>query len=64
MTLKEAIQKIQTAKPENVRVIPKDGKKFQVQILEEKGWVDLLHPMDKVMAEDVLRQANTKMIFG
>ncbi len=63
MTLKEAILKIQSTKQENVRVIPV-GKKWQVEILEGDKWTQLLHPMDKVMAEDVMRQAHTKLIFG
>jgi hypothetical protein len=63
MTLKEAILIIQSSRPENVRVIP-TGKKWQVEILEGEKWTKLLHPMDKIMAEDVMRQAHTKLIFG
>ena len=65
MTLKEAVVKIQQAKTGDVRVIPApDSGKYQVEILEDGKWVQLLHPMERVMAEDVLRQAQTKLIFG
>ena len=63
--LQEAVAKIRQVGITNVRISPISGDtKHQIEIMESGSWIKILSPMEKNMAEDVLRQASNKVILG
>jgi hypothetical protein len=63
--LQEAVAKIRQVGITNVRISPISGDtKHQIEIQENGSWIKILNPMEKNMAEDVLRQASNKVILG
>ena len=62
--LKEAIQKIQEAGESNVRIISLDAKKSKIEVRGSEGWKTIIPEIDTILAEDVLRQAKSRLIIG
>ena len=63
--LQEAIVKIKEVGVENARVSPiPNSKKARVEVKENGVWIAVIPEIDMKLAEDVLRQAKSKLIFG
>jgi len=62
MTIKEAVEQIKQSK--DVRIVPL-GKGCKIEVLKETQWVTIpLGCLNRNIAEDILRQANDKLILG
>lgn len=64
--LKEAVEKIRKVGTNNYRIVS-DSQNPKMSILEinENGnWSMILKPMSREMLEDVVRQANNRLILG
>lgn len=67
--LNEAIQRIKAAGTNNVRVVPMTGQhcingQFQIEVKENSGWVPIATGLYKSVAEDIIKQATSKLILG
>jgi hypothetical protein len=62
MTIKEAAEKIKKAK--NTRITQSENTCI-IEIQTEAGWATLpLKNLNRTMAEDIIRQANDKLLLG
>ena len=65
----EAIQKIKTVGPANVRVIPMPGQNimtgnYQIEVQDGGNWSSIVVGIKKSMAEDIVSQATNRVILG
>jgi hypothetical protein len=63
MHLQETLSRIREVGLENARVMPAGSKRSKVQIKTAAGWETLIETNNQI-AEDILVQAKTKVIFG
>jgi hypothetical protein len=62
MTIKEAAEQIKKAK--NTRITP-SGNTYLIEIQTDAGWAALpLKNLNRKMAEDIIRQADNKLLLG
>jgi len=62
MTIKEAAEQIQKAK--NTRITT-SGDTCQIEIQTDAGWAALpLKNLNRKMAEDIIKQADSKLLLG
>jgi hypothetical protein len=69
INLNEAIQKIKTVGPSNVRVIPMPGQNmmtgnYQIEVQDNGSWSSIVVGIKKAMAEDIVSQATNRVILG
>jgi hypothetical protein len=69
INLNEAIQKIKTVGPANVRVIPMPGQNimtgnYQIEVQDGGNWSSIVVGIKKSMAEDIVSQATNRVILG
>ena len=69
INLNEAIQKIKTVGPANVRVIPMPGQNimtgnYQIEVQDGGNWSSIVVGIKKSMAEDLVNQATNRVILG
>lgn len=69
INLNEAIQKIKTVGPSNVRVIPMPGQNimtgnYQIEVQDGGNWSSIVVGIKKSMAEDIVSQATNRVILG
>ena len=69
INLNEAIQKIKTVGPANVRVIPMPGQNimtgnYQIEVQDGGNWSSFVVGIKKSMAEDFVSQATNRVILG
>jgi hypothetical protein len=63
-SLKEVISRIQHAGTDKVRTIPSGPTKVFIEIFEDGKWTRVLKELDRSIAEDVIKQATSKLILG
>jgi len=61
MSLQDVIERIRKA--EEVKITPK-GTKVVIEIKTTAGWVTVIKDLERPMAEDIIRQANNRVILG
>ena len=69
INLTEAVQKIKAVGTTNVRVVPMSGQPMiggmhQIEIKEAGSWIPIVSGIPKMAAEDVVRQASSRVLFG
>jgi len=63
-TVKEAVEKIRQVGLDNARIIQLGNDKAKIEIKTKAGWVSVLSSVNSGIAEDILRQATSKMLLG
>lgn len=61
MSLQDVVERIRKA--EEVKITPK-GDKVVIEIKTTAGWVAVIKDLERSMAEDIIRQANNRVILG
>lgn len=65
MCVQEAVQKIREHGIGNTRITPISGSdKVKIEVKSNSHWVTVLKDITQPMAEDVMRQASSRVILG
>lgn len=67
--ISEAVNRIKKAGSSNVRIVPMEGTiaqagKQQIEIREGSAWIVLVDNVTNRMAEDIVNQASSRLLFG
>jgi hypothetical protein len=64
--MKEIIKQIKQAGADNTRISPDpvDKTKTKIEIRTNNGWVTIKRGIPKGLAEDIIRQASSRVILG
>ena len=63
--LSKIIETIKKAGPNNTRITPIPGTdKFMIEINLGSGWASVMKGLKQQMAEDIVRQASSRIILG
>lgn len=65
MKITEAVNKIKAAGKQNTRIAPMTGSdKYKIEVNIGQGWAIVVKDVTRQMAEDIIRQADNKVILG
>lgn len=68
VNVSEAIQKIKSVKPANVRIVPMIGEGVdgnqQIEICVNGTWQTVVAGIKRPMAEDLIRQTTNRVLLG
>ena len=65
MTIRETTEKVRTAGPGNSRIVPESDGKYRIEVNVNGTWTPTMTGIsNRAIAEDILRQADSKVLLG
>jgi|APFre7841882654_1041346.scaffolds.fasta_scaffold156373_2 hypothetical protein len=63
-TIREAVEKIKSVGVENTRITPTTPGKCKIEIKQNNAWVTILEDVNIKSADDIIRQASSRLLLG